>query len=96
MKRNLKAIESTKGPKNGVCYYYEQLGYCSSQCRKRNGESSQQGNVTKEYNDYVAMVTKSMIVDTNDQNWYNDSGATKHISRANGGFIELKEIKSAN
>ena len=92
-KRKFKGNKKRKGPKNGICFNCGKPGHFSSQCRKKKGESSQQGKLTKEHGDYVKMVIESMMVDTNDKNWWIDSGATRHISRTKVGFVQFKEMK---
>ena len=44
--------------------------------------------------DYIDMITESMMVDTNESNWYIDSRTTRHILRTKAGFIEFQEIKA--
>ena len=39
------------------------------------------------------MITESMMVDTNENNWWINSGATRYISITKVGFIEFQEIK---
>ena len=75
-KRKFKSNKKRKGPKNGVCFNCRKPGHFSSQCRKKRGESSQQGKVTKENGDFFKVVTKSMMVDTNNKNWWIDLGTT--------------------
>ena len=68
-KRKFRGNKKWKGPKNGVCFNHGKPGHFSSQCIQKMGESSQQRKVTKEYGDYVEMVTESIMVDNNAKNW---------------------------
>ena len=62
--------------------------------KKKKGDNGQQNMVPYGSKDYIDMITESMMVDTNESNWYIDSRATRHISRTKAGFIEFQEIKA--